>query len=139
MNPFSAVGEIVGGLFGIGKAALENYQHRQTVRAENEAAIAKAETEAKIRWIDKAQEGELAWDIEANKQMAMSWKDEWFTILLSVPLILAFMGPWGAGVVGAGFAVLATMPDWYMGAVLTAIAASFGVRALMNFVKINKR
>jgi len=61
-----------------------------------------------------------------------SWKDEWFTIVLSLPILLAFCGRWGAGVATMGFAALAQAPGWYVGCVVTALCASFGTRYLFG-------
>ena len=43
-----------------------------------------------------------------------SWKDEWPTILFSIPLILAFAGDFGdVLIIAQGFAALEVMPTWY--------------------------
>lgn len=63
-----------------------------------------------------------------------SWKDEWFTILFSVPCVLAFF-PSMVPVVMEGFTVLNGMPDWYKGFLGAAVAASFGIRGLANWKK----
>jgi len=63
-----------------------------------------------------------------------SWKDEWFTILFSVPCVLAFF-PSMVPIVMEGFTVLDTMPDWYKGFLGAAVAASFGLRGLANWKK----
>lgn len=63
-----------------------------------------------------------------------SWKDEWFTILFSVPCVLAFF-PSMVPVVMQGFAALDSMPDWYKGFLGAAVAASFGLRGLANWKK----
>lgn len=63
-----------------------------------------------------------------------SWKDEWFTVLFSIPCILAFF-PSMVPVVMEGFAVLNGMPDWYKAFLGAAVAASFGLRGLANWKK----
>jgi len=72
-------------------------------------------------------------NINANNANS-SWKDEWFTILFSVPCVLAFF-PSMVPVVMEGFAVLNGMPDWYKGFLGAAVAASFGIRGLANWKK----
>ena len=47
----------------------------------------------------------LDWDLEAMRATENSWKDEWITLLFSIPLILAFCGDWGNDIVARGFAV----------------------------------
>ena len=63
-----------------------------------------------------------------------SWKDEWFTILFSVPCILAFF-PSMVPVVMSWFSALDSMPEWYKGFLGAAVAASFGLRGLANWKK----
>ena len=72
--------------------------------------------------------GEIEWDIESMRASATSWKDEWWTILISVPLVLVFI-PGYAPVIEAGFEALKTsVPEWYVGAVGVSVAASFGFK-----------
>ena len=74
------------------------------------------------------------WENIHASNASSSWKDEWFTILFSVPCILAFF-PSMVPVVMEGFAVLNGMPDWYKGFLGAAVAASFGLRGLANWKK----
>ena len=61
-------------------------------------------TEAEIK--KKQLTGEIDWAIEAIRATQNSWKDEWITLLFSIPLILAFGGHWGNQIVQAGFTSL---------------------------------
>jgi hypothetical protein len=72
-------------------------------------------------------------NIHANNASS-SWKDEWFTILFSVPCVLAFF-PEMVPVVMSGFEALDAMPEWYKGFLGAAVAASFGLRGLANWRK----
>jgi len=72
-----------------------------------------------------------SWDDTMASASTSSWKDEWFTILFSIPLIMCFI-PSLVPYVREGFAVLETMPDWYKGFLGAAVAASFGMRSLAN-------
>jgi hypothetical protein len=62
-----------------------------------------------------------------------SWKDEFFAVILAIPLILCFI-PGMEGVVAHGFEQLSKAPDWYFWALLTAISASFGVKGVKQFM-----
>ena len=64
----------------------------------------KANAEIKV----KQATGEIDWDLAAIQATQNSWKDEWITLLFSIPLILAFCGDWGNNIVQAGFAALET-------------------------------
>ena len=77
--------------------------------------------------------GEIDWDLEAIRATQSSWKDEWLTILFSIPLVLVFTGDWGREIVANGFVALETMPEWYQYTLGVIVAASFGVRSATKF------
>jgi hypothetical protein len=77
--------------------------------------------------------GELDWDLAAMKATENSWKDEWITLLFSIPLILAFCGDWGNQIVQAGFAALADMPGWYQYSLGGIVSASIGMRGVSKY------
>ena len=95
------------------------------------AKVAKAQAEAVI--MQKKATGEIDWDLKMADASAHSWKDEWLTILFSIPLILSFCGDWGSEIVTNGFAALESMPDYYQYTLGTIVAASFGTRAATKF------
>ena len=72
------------------------------------------------------------WDKIMAKGSQQSLKDEWLTILFSIPLILAFI-PGAEGIVQNGFEQLETMPIWYQYSLGVIVAASFGVRSATKF------
>ena len=88
-------------------------------------------TEAEIK--KKQLTGEIHWDIEAIRATQNSWKDEWITLLFSIPLILAFCGDWGNAIVQAGFAALEGMPKWYQYSLGGIVSASIGMRSVSKF------
>ena len=98
----------------------------ETKKAEAGAKVAKAKAEAVI--MEKKATGEIDWDLAMAEGSKSSWKDEWITILFSVPLILAFCGEWGRGVVQEGFTALQAMPEWYQYSLGLIVAASLGMR-----------
>ena len=100
-------------------------------KAKTEAKVAQAKAEATI--MQKKATGEIDWDLKMADASASSWKDEWLTIIFSVPLILAFCGDWGREIVDAGFAALMGMPEWYQYTLGVIVAASFGVRSASKF------
>lgn len=75
---------------------------------------------------------EANWDNIQATNSGTSFKDEWFTLLFSVPLVMAFI-PEMVPVVSAGFDVLEGMPDWYKAFLGAAVAASFGIRTLAKW------
>ena len=91
------IGQIIGAVGGLASSYLDG-----------KVAVQKANAEIRV----KQATGELDWDIAAMNSTQNSWKDEWITLLFSIPLILAFCGEWGNGIVQAGFTALETMPTW---------------------------
>jgi len=88
-------------------------------------------TEAEIK--KKQLTGEIDWDIEAIRATQNSWKDEWITLLFSIPLILAFCGDWGNQIVQDGFTALEAMPTWYQVSLGGIVSASIGLRSISKF------
>ena len=102
----------------------------EKTKAETGAKVAKAKAEAII--MEKKATGEIDWDITMAEGSKHSWKDEWLTILFSIPLILAFI-PGMEEVVANGFQQLEQMPEWYQYSLGVIVAASFGVRIATKF------
>jgi hypothetical protein len=75
-------------------------------KAKNEVAVATAKAEATV--MQKKATGEIDWDLKMADASASSWKDEWLTIIFSVPL-------------------------WYQYTLGVIVAASFGVRSAAKF------
>lgn len=89
------------------------------------AKVAKYEAEGKR--YEMALSAETNWDLEALRQSQFSWKDEWFTVLLSAPFVGAFI-PKVQDYVITGFNYISQTPDWYQWSFLGAVCASFGLR-----------
>lgn len=102
-----------------------------TGKAKNKAAennLKLEVTKAKTTIAKKVASGELEWNQSMAEASSNSWKDEYLTILVSIPLILAFIGY--DEVVTNGFTALEAMPDFYKTAVGVVFAASFGIQKL---------
>jgi len=103
----------------------------ETKAAETKVKVAKAEAEAQIMLSRATSEAD--WEKIMAQGSQSSWKDEWLTILFSIPLILVFTGDWGREVVQNGFVALDSMPQWYSYTLGVIVAASFGVRSATKF------
>ena len=74
-----------------------------------------------------------SWEELMASASATSWKDEWFTVLLSGPIVAIV---WGIGMndmdiierIGFAFMELDKLPDWYQYLLYVAVTASFGIR-----------
>ena len=105
----------------------------KTEEQRGKSAVAKAKAEAEAKVMVSAATSTADWEKLMAKGSQSSWKDEWLTILFSIPLILAFTGEWGRIIVAEGFAALEVMPDWYQYTLGVIVAASFGVRSATKF------
>lgn len=87
--------------------------------------------EAKIQREVLALTNEANWDNVQAEASKGSWKDEWLTLLISIPLIMAFI-PGMEVYVQEGFKVLESCPDWYIYLVGVVFAASFGIKKISD-------
>lgn len=123
-------------LFKLVPNAVDAYTKRKQAKLESELRVNEAVTNAKIEAAKAGQISDTEWE---NLQVANSgWKDEWFVVVLSIPLIMCFI-PGLEGYVMQGFNVLAGTPEWYQYALLLAISASFGYRKLADFMDRKKQ
>lgn len=94
--------------------------------------------------VRKMAEGEISYAIESQKNMQNSWRDEWFTVILSIPLLIVFSAiffnkPHWVEKLKEGFITLDSLPDWYIWALLAAIASSFGLKVTDLAIKKFKK
>jgi len=101
-------------------------------RAEKEAA--KHEKEVQIL------RGERTADIKSAEGMSTSLKDEYLTLVLTIPLIVIFYASvWGDSAmilqVQEAFTAMSALPEWYQWCFMGCIAATFGLRSIKTFGK----
>ena len=97
------------------------------------AKLKLTEAEAKAKILVSKETSIQDWERIMAQGSRSSWKDEWLTILFSIPLILAFCGEWGRGVVAEGFNALEQMPSYYQYTLGVIVSASFAVRSATIF------
>jgi hypothetical protein len=73
------------------------------------------------------------WEQRMAEASNTSWKDEWFTILLSTPIVSIIYGVVMNDQeiierVGIAFQQLNSLPEWYQYLLFVAVFASFGIR-----------
>lgn len=118
MNPLLS---LAGNAFGMFGDWMEGRRRLQQARVESEVAIEEARATADVDW-DQIQ----------ARNAGSSWADEWFTILLSLPFIAAFIEPL-QDAVRVGFQVIDNdVPDWYVAAFALAVSAAFGYREFVR-------
>jgi len=136
MVGLGAVAGLIGQLFGIGADYLKGKRELRKQKQESEARVIEAVTMAKITAAERTDVNNAIWDQLSVRNAG--WKDEWFTLILSVPMIMCFW-PGGSVHVKAGFDALSeSTPDWYQIAFLLAVASAFGFRKLTEFLTWKK-
>ena len=100
--------------------------------ANAELKLTEAKAKAQILLSEKTSVAD--WERIMAEGAKSSWKDEWFVIVLSIPLVLAFI-PGAEGWVDRGFEQLNKAPDWYFYSLGIAISASFGVQGAQALFK----
>ena len=123
-------GLILKPLIGVASQAVTGFVETKKAKAEQKLTKIKAETEL----MNKQISGEIEWDVQAIKQAESSWKDEYLTILFSIPLLLCFL-PFTVEYVERGFAALSQTPDWYKYTLGVIVSASFGIKGASKFFK----
>ncbi len=127
-------GDILGGLFKpIGewagkreeRKALESQMSAQERMKKHELEM--AHMERQIRLAEQGLAADASWEMEFAKQAQSSWKDEYTLLVVSIPLVMAFI-PGAAEYVHAGFKAFAETPLWYQVMVQTLFYASVGIR-----------
>lgn len=102
----------------------------------NKAEEKQAKHQAKMNVI----QNDANWEAKMADASSSSWKDEWFTILLSLPLLLIGYAVTVDDItiierVKAGFQALEELPEFYQYLLFIAVSASFGIKGadkLMN-------
>ena len=119
---------ILGPLGSIASSWLEG--RNEKIRANTKVKVAQAEAEATV--MQKKAAGEIDWDVAQAKASETSWKDEWLTVVFTLPLILLLFGEEER--VNNFFLALSNCPEWYQYLVGTIVAASFGFRGAAKFM-----
>ena len=114
---------LLQGLVGVAGDAVSGFI--ETKKAKAKQKLVKIEAETSL--MEKQIKGEIDWDVEAVKGSKESWKDEYLTILFSIPLLLCFL-PFTVEYVERGFEALAMTPDWYKYTLGVIVSASFGIK-----------
>ncbi|MCK5613191.1 hypothetical protein KAR91_65570 [Candidatus Pacearchaeota archaeon] len=133
------IGDAVFGLVKGLVAPVSNYfmanQKRKAAKLTSDLKINEAKTDAKIDKIKTGQTADIAW--EQTQIDKAGWKDDYWTIVLSIPAILCFV-PGMVEHVRAGFDALGGMPGWYQWMLGIAVGAAFGYRKIADFMSLKK-
>jgi hypothetical protein len=115
-------------LIGVAGDVVKGFVEKKKLESEQKLTKIKAETTL----MEKQIKGEIEWDLEGIKNTKDSWKDEYLTILFSIPLLLCFL-PFTVDYVERGFDALSKTPDWYKYTLGVIVSASFGIKGATKF------
>jgi hypothetical protein len=125
MSIFTA---LVGPIAGLAKTYLSN-------KAEEK----QAKHQAKMSVI----QNDADWESKMADASKDSWKDEFWTIVLSIPVFMVGYAIAANDVtiiarVSAAFDALAKLPEWYQYLLFIAISSSFGIRGAGKIMNMRK-
>lgn len=83
------------------------------------------------------------WEAKMADATKNSWKDEWFSLILSAPLIAV---AWSVATgndeiitrMNEAFAALNALPEWYQYLLFIAVSASFGLKSADKIMGMKK-
>tara|TARA_B110000977_G_scaffold194351_1_gene270784 strand:+ start:326 stop:688 length:363 start_codon:yes stop_codon:yes gene_type:complete len=109
----------------LGSKWLTNRGEKEAAKHEKEVQILRGEREA---------------DIKSAEGMSTSVKDEYLTLVLTIPLIVIFYASvWGdpamIAQVKEAFTAMSSLPEWYQWCFMGCVAATFGLRSIKTFGK----
>ena len=119
---------LLGPVTGLAKTYLSNkYEEKQ------------AKHQAKMSVI----QNDADWESKMADASKDSWKDEFWTIVLAIPIFMVGYAIAANDVtiidrVSAGFAALEDLPEWYQYLLFIAISSSFGVRGVGKIMGMRK-
>lgn len=96
-----------------------------------EAELEDAKHARRLKVIEQGRVNEATWNLKAIENSG--WRDEWITVLLSIPLVLVFGPDSVQAQIAEGFEVLSTLPDWYKGGVGLMIGSAFGYQKFHQY------
>ena len=105
----------------------------------NKAEEKQAKHKAKMSVI----QNDADWESKMADASASSWKDEFWTVVLAIPV---FMVGYAIAVnditvidrVALGFEALSGLPEWYQYLLFIAISSSFGIRGVGKLMELRK-
>lgn len=106
----------------------------------NKAEEKQAKHQAKMKII----ENDADWETKMAEASKGSWKDEYFSLALSSPLIfigyaVAVDDPTIIDRVKEGFNTLSELPEWYQYLLFIAVSSSFGIKGADKIMNLRKK
>lgn len=90
-----------------------------------------------LEGINNAESAQFQGDIERSKGLTESWKDEFITIIVTIPMFMCFI-PGMDVYVTSGFEALNKTPDWFQYLIIGVYSVGAGVPLAGTTVKTVK-
>jgi len=124
----SILSGLIGPIAGLAKSYLSN-------KAEEK----QAKHQAKMSVI----QNDANWETKMADASKDSWKDEFWTLVLSVPIFMVGYAIAANDIsvidrVAAAFVALEELPEWYQYLLFIAISSSFGIRGVSKIMDMRK-
>ena len=99
---------------------------------EGEIEVKVAEAKSKVAIAEKRAQADIDWELESIRNSG--WKDEYITILFTLPAAAIFI-PYAQDYVESGFERLASTPVWYQTVLFGIVGSALGIRIWDAFIK----
>lgn len=124
----SIITTAISGLIDLGGSWFKN--KREESKAKHKAKMARIEQE-------------VTWEAEMARGSRDSWKDEFWTLVLAMPLLVLWVSvffdlPKLQARIFEAFNKMHQLPEWYLISLGIAIGAAFGVRSFIGAMKRDK-
>jgi len=123
------IGQLIGPLANLAG----NYLQGKADKASANAKLKLVEAESKAAILMSKETSTADWERIMAESTKNSWKDEFITIVVMIPVILCFV-PGLENVVKNGFDRLAELPEWYTWLVFAVCSAAIGIRGGKQFM-----
>lgn len=126
MELFSTLFGIVTNGIGILQDHLKSKRELKAAQVQAQIDIERIKVSAAEQRATEGALHEIKWETSQVDASKSSWKDEYFSVVLSIPFLAAAFGyPEAAQ---RAFDAFASAPEWYTYSFLVAVGSSFGVR-----------
>ena len=123
------LGQLVGPVANLASSWLQGKADKATANAK----LKLVEAESKAAILMSKETSTADWERIMAESTKNSWKDEFITIVVMIPVILCFI-PGLENVVKNGFDRLAELPEWYTWLVFAVCSAAIGIRGGKQFM-----
>jgi hypothetical protein len=117
----------VTGLVSPITTAITRNKELNVAQHQADLAAVQAQGQRTADLISKGMSDDAAWELESLKRGGM-FARHFELIVVTIPVVLCFLGPRYAALVKDGFSALATTPVWFQTVFVSIFMANYGIR-----------